>query len=70
MKVSNVGEAEFGESGGHESMRGVFRGCQTIIYVYIYKVSCHSHAGSSRQFTSMFNTATESNKERDRGDGG
>lgn len=28
-----------GESGGHESMRGVFRGCQLI-----YKVSCHSHA--------------------------
>jgi len=36
-----VGGAEFGESGGHESMRGVFRGCQSIyiyryIYIYIY----------------------------------
>ena len=33
--------------GVHESMRGVFRGCQLIynIYIYIYiKVSCHSHA--------------------------
>lgn len=40
MKVSmrNLGQ-NCGESGGHESMRGVFRGCQLI-----YKVSCHSHA--------------------------
>lgn len=39
MKVSMRMGQNCGESGGHESMRGVFRGCQLI-----YKVSCHSHA--------------------------
>lgn len=41
MKVSMRMGQNCGELGGHESMRGVFRGCQLI---YIYKVSCHSHA--------------------------
>lgn len=36
-----VGGVELENQGVHESMRGVFRGCQLI---YIYKVSCHSHA--------------------------